>query len=181
MRIRDPLALHGIDPHRRRVEQNIDNVILQQVDLIHVENIAVRRRQDTRLKLLAPVSDRRLHVERSDHAILGRADGQLHHAHRNVLRCKLPLCTSLLTRIAVEFGGRRITVARTAAHRTQIRQKCGSRSDSGRLRRPLLPLDEHTSERRHHNTEEKRRLHLLLPNDSGKGVCHPFFHSYFLS
>ena len=146
MRIRDPLALHGIDPHRRRVEQNIDDMILEQIDLIHIEDVAIRRCQDARLELLAPVPDRRLHVERSDHTILRRADGQLHHAHRNVLRCKWPLCASLLTRIAIEFGGRRITVARTAAHRMQIRQKCGSRADGCRLRRPLLPLDEDTSE-----------------------------------
>ena len=146
MRIRDPLALHGINPHRRRVEKNIDDMILQQVDLIHIEDIAICRRQDARLERLAPVPNRCLHVERSDHAILRRADGQLHHAHRDILRRKLPLCSSLLARITVEFGGRRITVADTTAHRMQIRQKCGSRSDGGRLRRPLLPLDEDPSE-----------------------------------
>ena len=89
MGIGDALTLHGIDAHRRRVEQNVDDMILEQIDLVYIEDVAVRRRQNAWLEFLAPVLNRCLHVECSNHAVLRRTDGQFHHAHRNFLCRKL--------------------------------------------------------------------------------------------
>ena len=151
-------------------------MILKQVDLIHIEDIAVRRRQNAGLERLASMLDRGLHVERPDHAVLRRTDGQLHHAHRNFFLRQFPLCASLLTGITVELGACGITVTGTAAHGVQIRQeRSGSTYGSG-FCRSLLSLDEHTAERRHDYTEEKCRLHLFLPNDCSKRVNCSMFH-----
>ena len=156
-------------------------MILKQVDLIHIEDIAVRGRQNTGLERLASMLDRRLHVECPDHTVLCRTDGQLHHAHRNFFLQQLSLCASLLTGITVELGACGITVTGTAVHGVQIRQeRSGSTYGSG-FCRSLLSLDEHTAERRHDYTEEKCRLHLFLPNDCSKRVGCPLLHSYFLS
>ena len=54
MRVGDALALHGVDAHRRRVEEDVDDVILEQVHLIHIEDIAVCRGENARLKFLLP-------------------------------------------------------------------------------------------------------------------------------
>ena len=176
MRIGNPLALNGVDAHCSRVEQDIDDMILKQVDLIHIEDIAVRGRQNAGLERLASMLDRGLHVERPDHAILRRTDGQLHHAHRNFFLRQLSLCAPLLTGIAVELGACGIAVTGTAAHGVQIRQeRSGSTYGSG-FCRSLLSLDEHTAERRHDYTEEKCRLHLFLPNDCSKRVNCSMFH-----
>ncbi len=40
---RHPVPLHVADPQRRRVEQQVDQVVRQQVDLVHVEHAAVGR------------------------------------------------------------------------------------------------------------------------------------------
>ncbi len=37
----DTLALHGVQPRRRRVQHHIHKAIVQQVDLIHVQDAAV--------------------------------------------------------------------------------------------------------------------------------------------
>ena len=177
MGIGDALTLHGIDAHRCRVEQNVDDMILEQIDLIYIEDVAVRRRQNAWLEFLAPVLNRSLHVERSDHAVLRRADGQLHHTHRNFLCRELfsesPPCTAGIT---VEIRQRRITVTGTAGHRPQIRQECCSSTDSSGFRRPFLALDQHTAKRRHDNAEKERLLHLLLSDNSCKRINRFCFH-----
>ena len=177
MRIGNPLALDGIHAHRRRVEENVHNVILEQIDLIHIEDIAVRRRQNPRLELLAPVLNRRLHIERTDHAILGRTDGQLHHAHRHLLCGDRALLRAPTTGIAVELGDGWIAVTGTALHRLQMWQECGCGADGGGFRRALLPLDQHTAKCGHDDAEEERSLHLLLSDNRRKRIYCFRFHS----
>ncbi len=73
----DAVPLHPVHPRRGRVEEGVDQVVGEQVDLVHVEDPAVGRRQQSWLEAdLAPGEGRR-QVERADHALLGRAEGQL--------------------------------------------------------------------------------------------------------
>ena len=76
----DPLALDHVDAHRRRIQQQIDHVIVEQVDLVHVEQAAIGRRQHARLEVALAVLDGRLDVQRADDPIFGRADRQVHEA-----------------------------------------------------------------------------------------------------
>jgi hypothetical protein len=83
---RDALALDDVDPHRRRVEQDVDEVVVEEVDLVDVEDVAVGLGQHPRLEALGPGLDRGLDVDAADDAVLGGVDGQLHDAHPAVPR-----------------------------------------------------------------------------------------------
>ncbi len=74
---RDAFALDHVDAHRRRVEQEIDHVIVEQVDFIDVQQAAIGRRQHARLEAANALLNRLLNVERADHAIFRGAHGQI--------------------------------------------------------------------------------------------------------
>ena len=67
----DPLALHGVDPHGSRVEEQVDDVILQQVHLVHVEEVAMGVGQEPRLEPLLPAGDGVLEIRGADQPIPG--------------------------------------------------------------------------------------------------------------
>ena len=46
--VRDTVAFHVHPAHRGRVEQHVDQVVVQEVDLVDVEDAAVCARQQTR-------------------------------------------------------------------------------------------------------------------------------------
>ena len=50
VRERDTLSLDGVDAHRGRVETHVDDVVVEQVDFVDIEDVAVRLRQDARLE-----------------------------------------------------------------------------------------------------------------------------------
>ena len=76
----DALALDHVDAHRRRVEQQVHHVVVEQVDLVHVEQAAIGRGQHARLEMALALLDGPLDVQRADHAVLGGADRQVHEA-----------------------------------------------------------------------------------------------------
>ena len=76
-----PLALHEVAPHRRRVQQHIHHMVVQQVHLVYVQDAAMRRRQQARLEASTALAYRRLDVQRSDDRLFSRAHRQLHKAH----------------------------------------------------------------------------------------------------
>ena len=78
VRERDALALHDVPSHRRGVEEDVDDVIVEQVHLVHVEDAAVGVGEEPRLEAAFPELDGGLGVDGPDDAILGRVDGQLH-------------------------------------------------------------------------------------------------------
>ena len=75
--VRDAVALDVHPAHRRGVEQHVDQVIVQQVDLVDVEHAAVGARQQAGRERVLAVAQHPLQIQRSDHAVLGGADGQL--------------------------------------------------------------------------------------------------------
>ena len=60
--------------HRRGVEQHIDEVVVQEVHLVDVQNTAVGRGEQTRLKGPLTVPKHLLQIEGTDDAVLGCAD-----------------------------------------------------------------------------------------------------------
>ena len=69
VRERDAFALDGVAPHRSGIEEHVDYVVVEQVHLVDVEDAVVGIRKHTRLEHLPPFLDRRLRVQRADHAI----------------------------------------------------------------------------------------------------------------
>src|SRR5579885_3621941 len=78
---RHALALHRVDTHRRRVEQDIDEMIGEQVDLIDVENAAMRRREQPWLKRAPPLAQSTLEIESAQHTILGGPQRQINERY----------------------------------------------------------------------------------------------------
>ena len=79
---RHALALDDVDPHRGRIEENVHQVIVEEVDLVDVEDVAVGVSEDTRLEAALPLLDGALDVEGADDPVLGCVDGELDHSHR---------------------------------------------------------------------------------------------------
>ena len=75
------VAFHGDGAHRGRIEEQIDQVIVQQVDFVDVEDSAVRLGQQARFEVHRALAESLFEVDRSRDAILGGTDGKLHQAH----------------------------------------------------------------------------------------------------
>ena len=81
MRDGDSLALDGVDAHRRGVEEHVDNVVVEEVHLVDVEDVAVRLGEHSRLEAPRPFLEGRLEVDGSDHAVFRGVDRQLDDPH----------------------------------------------------------------------------------------------------
>ena len=81
---RDALAFDVAGAERGRVEQQVDEVVVQQVDLVDVEHAAVGGREQTRLEGLHALGQRPLDVERADEPVLGGTDRQLDQPGRSL-------------------------------------------------------------------------------------------------
>ncbi len=86
VRERDPLALHRVPPHRRRIEEHVDDVIVEEIHLVHVEDapVGVAVGAPVRAAALAEL-DGGLGVDGADDAILRSVDRQFHDPHPPLL------------------------------------------------------------------------------------------------
>ena len=77
---RDPLALDDVDPERGGVEQHVREVVVEQVDLVDVEDPAVRLGEQPRLERLLALAQRPRDVDRARDPVLGRVQRQVDDA-----------------------------------------------------------------------------------------------------
>ena len=101
MLVCDPFALDQIDAAGRHVEQQIDKVIVEQVHFVDVQYAAVRGGKQPGMKPALALFDRAFEVQRSDDAIFGRANRQIHERRgtgkqRRQGSCRSGLCGSPL-------------------------------------------------------------------------------------
>src|SRR5690606_5120894 len=75
---RDAFTLDHIDAHGSRVEQDIDNMVIQQVDFVNVEQPAVGSRKHARFEMAFAFLDGAFDVECAHNAIFGGGDGQIY-------------------------------------------------------------------------------------------------------
>ena len=80
------VALHVAGPEGGRVEQQVDEVVVQQVDLVDVQDAPVRRGQQSRLEGGDTLGERAPDVQRAGEPVFGGADRQLHQPGRARLR-----------------------------------------------------------------------------------------------
>ena len=66
---------------RSHVDEQIDQVVFEQVDLVDVQKAPVRLGQQSRRKRFDALRQGLLQVERTDHPVFGRAQGQVDHGH----------------------------------------------------------------------------------------------------
>ncbi len=142
---RDALTLDVVHAQGRGIEQQIDEVIMKQVHLVHVEQAAVRGGEQPGLEGGDALGQRALDVQGAGQPVLGGADRQLSQPGR-------PPQSRWLVRMravrAARIGPGRVAgepAVRDDVHGRQQRRKP---SDHGRLRRALLTPDEDAADRR---------------------------------
>ncbi len=159
---RHALALDVRGAHRRRVQQQVDQVVMEQIDLVDVQNAPVRGGQQPRLERLHALRQRPLDVEGADQPVLGGADGQLHHARG-------PRSSAALVRpVRARRVGREGVAGEPATrHHRDLRQQRGQRTHRGRLGGALLAAHQHTADGRRHRVQQQREPQVVL-TDNGR-------------
>ena len=170
MRDRHPLALDRVLPHRRGIEEHVDDVIIEQVHLVDVEDVAVRLGEHARLELLLAALDGSLDIDRADDAILGRVDGQLHHAHAATpTRQRLAVFHAHGALHALQVGVIRRAAVAAVGHDVKPWQEFCQRADGRRFRGALLSADQHAADGGIDRVENQRLFHQVLAHDRGEG------------
>ena len=164
---RDAVALDRRQSHRGGVEQQVDEVVVQQVDLVDVEDAAVRAGQQAGLVRGDALAERLLQVQGAEHAVLGGADRQLDEADRPALG----------RRVGGEgaVGGERVRLARiggepVAGDHLDRRQHGGEAADHRRLGRALLAAHEHAADGGRDGGEGEGERHVVGSDDGAEGV-----------
>src|SRR5438067_6135706 len=165
----DGLPLHDVDPHRRRIQEHVHQVVVEQVDLVDVEQVAVGLGQHTGLEAPGARAHGRLHVDRSHHAVLGGVDRQLDHAHGQAIDRQAALPAPEPAVGAPARGLRGVAAVEAALNRVVVGQQAGQRPDRGRFGGPPVAPDQDAPDRRIDRVQEERQLHPLLPHDRAEG------------
>ena len=163
---RDALALHVVHAQRGRVEQQVDQVVVEQVDLVHVEHAAVRRGQQPGLEGGRARGQHALDVQRAGQPVLGGPDRELGQRDRAQLGC----CRAVRAGRAGGIGRGGIAGVRAAGNHRHRRQQGGQPADHGRLRGALLAADQDPADGRGHRVEQQRQLQVRHPDDAGERV-----------
>ncbi len=71
VRERHPLPLDDVDPHGGGIQEHVHDVVVEEVHLVDVEDVAVRLGQHARLEAPRPGAQRSLDVDRAHDAVLG--------------------------------------------------------------------------------------------------------------
>ena len=167
---RHALALDDVDAHRGRIEENVHQVIVEEVDLVDVEDVAVGVSEDTRLEAALPLLDGALDVESAHDPVLGRVDGELDHPHRaadpeEVLPGKLAGAAL----VAEQVSTPRAAGEAAALDHLDLREQPGESAHGGGLGGAALAPDQNATDGRVDGVEDERRLHRLLAHQRGEG------------
>ncbi len=164
VRHRHPVPLDVRAAHRRGVQQQVDQVVVQQVDLVDVEHAAVRLGQQPGLVGAHPLGQRPLQVERPDQPVLGGPDRQLDEPGRPVV--------GRAGRVRPVRAGR-VRVGRRAAepaagHHVQRGQQRGQRAHGRRLGGALLAAHQHPADPGVHGVQQQREPQVVVPDHGGE-------------
>ena len=164
----DLLARDHVDAHGGGVQEHVDQVVLEQVHLVHVEELAVGLGQNSRLEGPTTLAQRSLQVDRTDHPILGGTEGQLHHPggpDRN--RQSLPQGQPGSASLALLSTPGRAAVG-AVQHPFLPGQDPGQRPHQGRLGGPPLAPDQDAAQLGVDHGQKQGQLHPLLANHPGE-------------
>ncbi len=157
----DPVALDVRPAHRRGVEQQVDEVVVQEVDLVDVEHAAVRVGEQPRLVGPHPLRERPLQVERPDQPVLRGSHGQLDEPRGAGLG---PAAARVRAVGAPRVGVGRVAAEAAAGDDGERREQGGERPDGGGLGGALLAAHEHPADGRVHRVEQQREQQVVVPD-----------------
>src|SRR5207253_2308781 len=135
----------------------------EEVDLVDVEDAAVRLGEQARLERLLALPQRARDVDRPGDAILGRVQRQVDDAATATGDRQL-----LTARAARGTHIGRIAGKRTVGDDVDLRQQLRQPPHGRRLPGPGWADDQHAADRRVHGVEQERPLETLLLDDRGE-------------
>ena len=110
-------------------------------------------------------------VDGAQEAVLGGAQGQIHHGHGPVPAGQdFALITALPAGVAHELGQFRVAVKPAARHHGDGRQQLRQPPGRSGLGRALLTPDQHPAEEGIDGVEDQGQLQPLLPHQGRKGI-----------
>ena len=159
----DALALDHVDAHGRRIEQQVDDMVVEQVDLVDVKQPAVGGGQHARLEAALALLNGLLDVQRADDAVLGRADRQVDEpgaplGRRQHLAARHPVAAQ----VAQAVDAARLAAERAIGNDLDLGQQGGQRARRSRLRRAALAANQHAADLGGDRVQDERPLHLVL-------------------
>ncbi len=160
---RHTLALDVGGAHRGGVQQQVHEVVVEQVDLVDVEDPAVRVGQQARLEGLHALGERPLDVEGADQPVLGCADGEFHHARRPGREG--PRLVRAVR--AARVGRVRIAGEPAPGDDVHLRHQGRQRTHRRALRGALLAAHQHTADGRGDGVQQQREPQVVLA-DNGR-------------
>jgi hypothetical protein len=143
-----------------RVEEQVHEVVVEEVDLVDVEDAPVGAGQEPRLVLDPAVGERALQVERAEDPVLGGAHGQFDQAHRAGLD---PGPGRERTVRGERRGLGRIAGEAVARDDVDGRQHVGQGPHGGGLRGALLAPHEDPADLRRHRGQDQGEGHVVEP------------------
>ena len=164
---RDALALDRVDAHRGRVEQDVGEVVVQQVDLVDVEDAAIGGRQQPGLERHRALAQRARHVDRARDAILGGVQREIDDPPRAARDGQLAAARA---HGALPRRRRRGAREGTAGHDLDLSQQRRQAAHRRRLGRAARPLHEHPADRRRDGRQQERLLEALLLDDRAERI-----------
>ena len=170
---RDAVALDGGAAHRGGVEEQVDEVVVEEVDLVDVEDAAVRAGQQAGLVLGDAVGEHLGQVQRAEHAVLGGADGELDEAYGPGLGLGVEP-PGVVGRGAVGGGVAGGAGEPVAGDHLDRRQHRGEGADGRGLGRALLAAHEDAADLGGDRGEDQGEGHVVAGvlggDDGGQGV-----------
>lgn len=168
MRDRHALALDVRGTHRRRVQEEVDEVVVEQIDLVDIEDAAVCGGEQAGFEGFDTLGERALDVQGAHQAVLTRADRQLHEA-----------CGALGGDGAVGVGpvgapgvrGGGVAGEPAAVDDVEVGQERGEGAHDGGFRGALLTSDQHTADRRGDGVDQQRQFQVVHADDRAEGVA----------
>ena len=163
VRNRNPIALNGVAAHRGGVEEEVDEVVVQQVDLVDVQQAAMRLRQQAGLEAGLTGRERLAQIERADHAVLGRADREFDQSRR-----AHPGGCVVVRAVGAVLVAARVAAETAALDHLDVRQHLGEGAHHGRLRGALLAAHQHTTDLGRDGGEHESKRHVVGTDDGRK-------------
>mmetsp|Transcript_17862 Transcript_17862/g.35998 ORF Transcript_17862/g.35998 Transcript_17862/m.35998 type:complete len:229 (-) Transcript_17862:220-906(-) len=174
----DPLALDVDVALGDDAEENVGQLRVQQVDIVHVQHAAVRLREQSGLKNRLALLHRLLHVDRPEQAVVEDVERHLHERALDHLRLqireRLAARIQLLAEKVIHLNAFWVCVERVALDAFNGRQQPMQSSCHYRLSCPPSSSNDNSPHLWVHCCKQKRCLDGCLPNDERhwEGVLH---------
>jgi hypothetical protein len=159
-------AFDYVTARRRRVKQDIYDMIVEQINFVDVEEAAIGAGQQSGLECLHSFNERALDVQGSAHPIFGcpkwEIDNRNRAAHTVQLTVARQLDGAVLAQLVHSIG---VAAVVAALNFVDWGKQIGQRANGGRLPRSAMTHNNDATDVRVNDAQQQREFHLLLTDD----------------